>query len=114
MTQTLIDSTTHLAPAPVRDTPAVTPRRGWRFKLALTFAVLCLVAFGSYIYIPSLYEVSTNDAYVDAHVVSIVPKIAAYVTALNVDDNTSFAAGELLVTLDPRDFQVAVDRRGRP
>jgi membrane fusion protein, multidrug efflux system len=75
----------------------------------LVLALLWLVAFGSYIYIPSLYEVSTDDAYVDAHVVSIVPKVAAYVTALNVDDNTSFAAGDLLVVLDSRDFQVAVD-----
>jgi membrane fusion protein (multidrug efflux system) len=63
----------------------------------------------SVFYVPALYEVSTDDAYVDAHMVSVVPKVAAYVSALHVNDNSSFAAGTLLVELDPRDFQVAVD-----
>jgi membrane fusion protein (multidrug efflux system) len=38
-----------------------------------------------------------------------MPKIAAYVFALHVTDNSSFAAGQLLVELDPRDYQAAVD-----
>ena len=32
----------------------------------------------------------------------------AYVAALHVTDNSTFSAGQLLVELDPRDFQVAV------
>jgi membrane fusion protein (multidrug efflux system) len=44
----------------------------------------------------------------DAHVVSIVPKVAAYVSALHVDDNQKVRAGQLMVELDPRDFTVAV------
>jgi membrane fusion protein, multidrug efflux system len=37
-----------------------------------------------------------------------MPKVAAYVSALHVTDNSSFAAGQLLVQLDPPDFQAAV------
>jgi membrane fusion protein (multidrug efflux system) len=68
-----------------------------------------LIAAAAYIYVPSLYIVSTDDAAIQADTVTIVPKVAAYVTALHVDDNTAFSAGQLLVELDPRDFQVAVD-----
>jgi membrane fusion protein, multidrug efflux system len=38
-----------------------------------------------------------------------VPKVAAYVSVLHVTDNSSFSAGQLLVELDPRDFQAAFD-----
>ena len=68
-----------------------------------------LIAAAAYIYVPTLYIVSTDDAAIQADTVTIVPKVAAYVTALHVDDNTAFSAGQLLVELDPRDFQVAVD-----
>jgi membrane fusion protein (multidrug efflux system) len=66
------------------------------------------VALAAYVYIPSLYVAETDDAYVQADTISVVPKIAAYVTALHVTDNSKFSAGQLLVELDPRDFQVAV------
>jgi membrane fusion protein (multidrug efflux system) len=67
---------------------------------------LSLVA--AYVFVPALYFAETDDAYVQADTVSVVPKVGAYVTALRVGDNTRFAAGQLLVELDPRDFQVAV------
>jgi membrane fusion protein (multidrug efflux system) len=37
-----------------------------------------------------------------------MPKVAGYVTALHVTDNSRFTANQLLVEIDPRDFQVAV------
>jgi membrane fusion protein (multidrug efflux system) len=51
---------------------------------------------------------STDDAYVQADTVSVVPKVAGYVTALHVSDNSHFRANELLVEIDPRDFEVAI------
>jgi membrane fusion protein, multidrug efflux system len=68
-----------------------------------------LVAAAAYIYVPSLYVVESDDASFEADTVSIVPKVAAYVSALHVTDNSSFSSGGLLVELDPRDFQVALD-----
>jgi membrane fusion protein, multidrug efflux system len=68
-----------------------------------------LIAAAAYIYVPRMYVVDTDDASIQADTVSVVPKVAAYVTALHVGDNTAFSAGQLLVELDPRDFQVAVD-----
>jgi membrane fusion protein (multidrug efflux system) len=68
-----------------------------------------VAAVGLYFYVPGLWQVSTDDAYVNAHVVSIVPKVAAYVSKLHVNDNSKVAHDDLLVELDPRDFAVAVD-----
>jgi membrane fusion protein (multidrug efflux system) len=87
--------------------PAARPH--WRSLLALALGALALIAVALYLYVPPLYEVSTDDAYIDAHVVSVGPKVAAYVTALHISDNSAFKAGDLLIQLDPRDFQVAVD-----
>ncbi|MEH2484612.1 HlyD family secretion protein [Bradyrhizobium sp. AZCC 2230] len=76
----------------------------------VTGAILFLVAVvGLYFYVPGFWQVSTDDAYVNAHVVSIVPKVAAYVSKLHVNDNSKVARDDLLVELDPRDFAVAVD-----
>jgi membrane fusion protein (multidrug efflux system) len=86
---------------------AVRPHR--RSLLWLVLGASALIVLASYLYVPGFYEVSTDDAYVDAHVVSIGPKVAAYVTALQITDNSAFKAGDLLIELDPRDFQVAVD-----
>lgn len=85
------------------------PRQSRRSLVLLAVATAGLVIAGLYFYLPSFYRVDTDDAYVDAHVVLVVPKVAAYVSALHVNDNSRVAAGDLLVELDPRDFQVAVD-----
>jgi membrane fusion protein, multidrug efflux system len=85
------------------------PRHGrWSF-VSLGLAAAGLLGAAFYLYVPSFYEVGTNDAYVDAHAISVVPKVAAYVSALHVNDNSKIAKGDLLIELDPRDFQVAVD-----
>jgi membrane fusion protein (multidrug efflux system) len=69
-------------------------------------AVLVVLAIASYFFLPGLNEEETDDAYVEAHVVSEMPKLPAYVSALHFDDNTKVNAGDLLVELDPRDYLV--------
>src|ERR1700742_533088 len=81
----------------------------WRVPLWLVALFGFLGALAAYVYVPGIYVVATDDAYVQADTVSVVPKVAAYVSALHVTDNQKVAAGQLLVELDPRDFQVAVD-----
>jgi membrane fusion protein (multidrug efflux system) len=79
-------------------------------RTLVTSAILFVVAaVGLYFYVPGFWQVSTDDAYVNAHVVSIVPKVAAYVSKLHINDNSKVSAEDLLLELDPRDFQVAVD-----
>jgi len=91
----------HQAPAQKSSQPS-------RFPLWAVGVGAGLVLAIAYVIVPSLYIESTDDAYVQADTVSVVPKVAGYVTALHVSDNSHFTANELLVEIDPRDFQVAV------
>jgi membrane fusion protein (multidrug efflux system) len=53
------------------------------------------------------YE-STDDAFIDGHVVSISPQVSALVSAIHIDDNQFVHKGDVLVELDPTDYQVAL------
>jgi membrane fusion protein (multidrug efflux system) len=53
---------------------------------------------------------STNDAYVEGRVVRISPKVSGQVISLRVDDNDAVKAGELLLEIDPVDYQAKVDQ----
>ncbi|MEA3099571.1 HlyD family secretion protein, partial [Caballeronia mineralivorans] len=90
--------------------PAAPPQPGNRRWLILGILVLIvLLAIAAYFMVPDLYEKQTDDAYVDAHLVSVIPKVPAYVQTLHVNDNSKVTTGDLLVELDPRDYVVQVD-----
>ncbi|QCP53628.1 HlyD family secretion protein [Trinickia violacea] len=91
------------APPPPPPAGAQSNRRPWIFA-ALGLAVLLLLAL--VFVVPDFYAKETNDAYVDAHVISVIPKVPAYVQKLYVDDNSKVQAGQLLIELDPRDYAV--------
>jgi membrane fusion protein, multidrug efflux system len=94
------------AELPESDRPA--KPRPWFPRWTLAIGGV-LIAAAAYIYVPSLYVVKTDDASLQADTVSVVPKVAAYVSVLHVTDNSAFSAGQLVVELDPRDFQAAYD-----
>ncbi len=48
---------------------------------------------------------STDDAFIDGHTTSVSPQVAGQVIKLRVDDNQDVSEGQLLVQIDPRDFQ---------
>ena len=52
---------------------------------------------------------STDDAYVGGDVAAMAPHVAGFVTAILADDNAHVSAGQLLVRLDGRDYQAALD-----
>jgi membrane fusion protein (multidrug efflux system) len=78
-------------------------------RIGVIVLIVFLLIVAIYLYIANHFVVSTDDAYVEADTVTVVPKVPAYVTALHVSDNTPFSKGELLVELDPRDYLVAVN-----
>ena len=53
---------------------------------------------------------STDDAQVEAHVTPIAARVGGAVLETPVRDNTTVEAGTVLVQLDPRDYQLALDR----
>jgi membrane fusion protein (multidrug efflux system) len=83
-----------------------------RRKTLLFAAIIGLVilggAFSFWLY-SRTYE-STDDAQVDGHLNGITARIDGAVKAVRVEENQSVQAGELLVELDPRDYEVAVEQ----
>ena len=81
-------------------------------KLPVAIGAVALVTFlviAAFFVVPDWYSESTDDAYVEAHLTTVMAKVPAYVQTLHVDDNATVKNGELLVELDPRDYAVAVD-----
>jgi membrane fusion protein (multidrug efflux system) len=54
------------------------------------------------------YE-STDDAEVDVHLYPVSARVSGYVTKVNVDDNQYVQKGAILVEIDPKDYEVAVE-----
>ena len=55
-------------------------------------------------------RVSTDDAQIDGHITQVSARVGGTVVKVNVKENQQVEAGTVLVELDPRDYQVAVDR----
>jgi membrane fusion protein (multidrug efflux system) len=72
------------------------------FVVAVILGALLLMYLSSY--------ESTDDAQVDGHLNAISARISGTVVAVYVENNRYVEAGQLLVQLDPRDYQVAADR----
>ena len=53
---------------------------------------------------------STDDAQVDGHITQISSKVYGRVGEVLVNDNQHVKAGQVLVKLDPRDYQAALDQ----
>jgi len=53
---------------------------------------------------------STDDAQVDGHITTISSKVYGRVAEVLVNDNQEVKAGQVLVKLDPRDYQAALDQ----
>ena len=56
------------------------------------------------------FEVSTDDAYVQADIAAIAPKLSGYVASINVTDNQRVRLGDVLLELDTSDIRPRVDQ----
>ena len=54
-------------------------------------------------------RVSTSDAQLDCHITTISPQVPGYVVLLKINDNTPVKEGEVLIQIDPREYQARVD-----
>jgi membrane fusion protein (multidrug efflux system) len=83
-------------------------------KAKITSALLLLaVAVGCVIYLnrpeSSASTQSTDDAYVHADFTLVAPQVSGVVGKVLVEENQPVKAGDLLATIDDRDFVIAVD-----
>ena len=78
-------------------------------KLGFGILVLAGLATGGYILWERLSRVeSTDDAQIDGSIFPLSTRLAGHVTQVHVRDQAIVKAGDVLVQLDPRDFEVAL------
>jgi membrane fusion protein (multidrug efflux system) len=80
-----------------------------RVRLGIAVLILATIAIGVWLWMTAGRE-STDDAQVDAHVTPISAKVGGTVLRVRVSDNQQVDLGTVLVELDPRDYQVAVEK----
>jgi membrane fusion protein (multidrug efflux system) len=85
------------------------PKQHGRTLLILG-ALAILAATGVFLWVHSLNRVSTDDAQVDGHIDPVSAKISGNVVEVLVDDNQEVKKGQVLVRIDPRDYQAKVDQ----
>ena len=98
------------------DTGVATYRRAGRRHRRLRLAAFCLlsaIVLAAAVYGVRLWRywdghVSTDDAFVEAHVSPVSSRVRGTVLEVLVRDNEQVAAGVPLVRLDPRDLDVKV------
>lgn len=83
--------------------------RNPRVRRALLIAgvVVAIIAILLWLYYRN--RESTDDAQVNAHIIPIAPRISGSVIDVLVKDNQTVKKGDVLVRLDPRDFQAKLD-----
>jgi len=91
--------------------PASTPRLWLASPRTLLGSgiVLAPVLLALYLFVPDLIRATTDDAYVEAHIEPISARVSGYVVKLYIDDNSPVGQGEVLLELDPRDYQVRIE-----
>jgi membrane fusion protein (multidrug efflux system) len=68
-------------------------------------AAAVILIFGIRYVAYALSSESTDDAFIEAHVTPISPKVAGQVVAVPVNDNQDVKEGDLLVEIDSRDYE---------
>ena len=66
-----------------------------------------IIGFGYYLYTRN-YE-STDDAFIEGHIVQVSPRVAGHTKAVRIEDNQQVIQGQVLMELDEKDFQTKVN-----
>jgi membrane fusion protein (multidrug efflux system) len=108
-----LENAARVKPAPQHDIFLEEPPKGLkspkiRGLLVVGGLVLLAVVAGLLVYYHN--RESTDDAQVDGHITPIASKIYGRVAEVLVTDNEQVKAGQVLVKIDPRDYQASLDQ----
>src|SRR6202008_5079964 len=78
--------------------------------VAASIILLVGVIFGVRYWAYARSHESTDDAFIDGHIIQVSPKVSGYVLKVYVTDNQNVKAGDLMVEIDSRDLQAKVDQ----
>jgi membrane fusion protein (multidrug efflux system) len=81
------------------------PQHSRKKTIGLLLCLAAVVALGAGWAWARSDDTSTDNAYVRGDVTGLAPKIAGYVTAVEVQDNQAVRAGDVLFWIDDRDYR---------
>jgi len=67
-------------------------------------AIIFLIC-GLFYSVHSVYYKSTDDAFIEGHIVTVAPRVSGPVLKLNIEDNQEVKKGDLLLEIDPNDYE---------
>lgn len=73
-------------------------------KILAGIGAVAVILIGWFAYDYFMY-VSTDNAQVEGHFLLLTPKVGGYITKINVEEGQRVKKGDVLVELDPRDYQ---------
>ncbi|WP_373824156.1 efflux RND transporter periplasmic adaptor subunit [Achromobacter insuavis] len=85
-----------------------TSTRKTRLMLAGGATVLAGAGWAAWTFLAGAASQTTDNAYVNGHIVAITPQVAGAVSAIWADNADRIAAGQTLVEVDPADIQIAL------
>ncbi len=107
-TSTLITEGQELVKSPE---PTIPTKKWYTLLSRLQWSVATAVILSTAVYAGlHVGRVSTDDAQIEAHVITIAPHVPGYVQELKIDDNWRVKTGQVLFTIDPRDYQVRLEQ----
>ena len=81
-------------------------------RILLPSIIFTILALGGiYALLHAHYYQSTDDAFVEGHIVSVAPRVSGPVVKLLIKDNQEVKKGDLLVEIDPNDYIVALEQK---
>ena len=84
------------------------PARRSRRPMMLFLLIALLAVIGGFIWwFLHRNQITTDDAFTDGDVVTVAPRVAGQIIALDVTDNQHVAAGQRLLKIDPADYLIA-------
>ena len=78
-------------------------------KILSVFITLILAAGFIYFWIVSNMYETTDDAFIEGHIIKISPKISGTIEKLYVEDNQHVKKGDLLLVIDEKDYKAKYD-----
>ena len=80
---------------------AANPRK----KIVMGIAAAAVLAYIGHAWWFNAHYVQTDNAQVDGHIIPVSPKIGGFIDTITVQENQRVKAGDVLVTMDDRDYR---------
>jgi len=97
----------------VEDERETNKRRFYKRPAVIVIAAVVLliaIIFGIRYWLYARSHESTDDAFIDGHIIQVSPKVSGYVAKVYVKDNQQVKEGDLIAELDARDYEVRLQQ----